>query len=208
MGVVAVCQRARRLFVETMTWRTRRVAPAPEDNDELQADRPRPAAPCNLCVLGASRGWVTIAWAEDEAGGVVQDDASARVWGREEVEDAWPQVAAASQDDHREDSEDQEKVQVAPTPRINVRGPSTFGGFSKPPLIRKLSGTLSVASTQSGKDAASRLRYTHCQVKIDGTLSQTCALYKAAGLSGADLNQFDLSRQSNVRDAAVSSPSR
>jgi hypothetical protein len=184
------------------------VAPAPEDKDELQADRPRPAAPCNLCVLGASRGWVTIAWAEDEAGEAVQqDDASARVWAREEV-DAWPKVAAASQNDHREDSEGQEKAQVAPNPRINVRGPSTLGGFSKPPLIRKLSGTLSVASTQSGKDAASRLRYTHCQVKIDGTLSQTCALYKAAGPSGADLNQFDLSREANVRFAAVSSPSR
>ena len=188
MGVVAACLR------EKMSG-NRRVAPAPEDDDELQAAMPRPAAPCNLCVLGASRGWVTIAWAEDEAGEAVQDDASAP-------------VAAASQDDHSEDSEGQEKARVAQTLRINVCGPSTFGGFSKPPLIRKLSGTLSIASTQSGQDAASRLRFTHCQVKIDGTGSKKCALIKAAGPSGADLNRFSLSREANGRNAAVSSTSR
>lgn len=152
MAVLTAWLRVRRLVAKTLPCgalagtATPRVAPEDEEPPVRDPGPPtRPFTPCHLRVLGAAQGLVTVEWSMEDPSNDAQGDGDAQ---------------AGMEPDHSEGSEDreQERAGTEGTVRSKTRK-----------LIRKVSKTLSVASTQSGEGAAARRpRYTHCQVKIDG----------------------------------------
>jgi len=152
MAVLTAWLRVRRLVAKTLPCgalagtATPRVAPEDEEPPVRDPGPPtRPFTPCHLRVLGAAQGLVTVEWSMEDPSNDAQGDGDAQT---------------GMEPDHSEGSEDreQERAGTENTVRSKTRK-----------LIRKVSKTLSVASTQSGEGAAARRpRYTHCQVKIDG----------------------------------------
>ncbi len=154
--------RVRRLVAKTLLCGARasatpRVAPALEDEEPPARGPPaRPVTPCRLRVMGAALGMVTIGWSmEDEA---VEVHTVAHGSAEAQGDGDAPQTAMETDNSTGSENQEQERTGKEGTARSKTRT-----------LIRKVSKSLSVASTQSGEGAAARRRrYTYCQVKIDG----------------------------------------